>query len=264
MTAIVMFVHGDWVTSACWNQVAAFFADHGVATVTPPWPGKDRTMAEIRADPAPLAVLSAERITEHYAAEIAALPDPPILVGHSLGALIVQILMGRGLGSAGVAIAPPCPAGVIPWHPWALGQAVWALAGTGRGNAVVRCSYRRFRRTVANTLPEPEAREAFHTHVTPESARIIFQAAVAPLRRAGPLTVDFSRADRGPLLLIAAERDRVAPPAVVTMNHRRYARSRTGTDLHVLEGASHWVFASATWRKLASYACDWLTRRHVM
>ena len=89
MAATVMFLHGAWVTSSFWEKFREFFEDRGVATIAPGWPGKSRTVEEIRADPSPLAGLGAGQIIEHYASAMAGLPEPPALIGHSFGARLL-------------------------------------------------------------------------------------------------------------------------------------------------------------------------------
>jgi pimeloyl-ACP methyl ester carboxylesterase len=257
----VMFVHGAWVTSSYWDKFRGFFEDRGVGTIAPPWPGKGRTVEEIRADPSALAGLGAGQIIEHYASVLAGLPEPPALIGHSFGGLFVQILLARGLGSAGVAIDPAPPRGILAWQPTVLRSLASVLANPANRGRVVHWSYRRFRYAFAHTLPESEAKAAYDRHITPETGRIFFQAALSSVDPSSPLAIDFDRADRAPLLLIAGEKDRITPVPVIRANYRRYASSPGVTELTEFAGRTHWIIGQEGWEEVAGHACDWLTRQ---
>jgi pimeloyl-ACP methyl ester carboxylesterase len=264
VAATVMFVHGAWVTSSCWDAFRDYFEDRGVTTIAPGWPGKERSVAEIRADPSPLAGLGAEQIIEHYAALIAGLDEPPALIGHCFGGLFVQVLLARGLGSAGVAISPAAPKGVFAWQPSALRSLAGVLARPSNRSRVVYWSYERFRYAVAHTMPEEQASAAYERHITPETGRIFFQNALSSLDESTPFTVDFSRPDRGPLLLVAASEDRIVPPSVNRANYVRYASLSDITDFVQFAGRTHWIIGQDGWEEVAAHACDWLTLRHAM
>ncbi len=260
MAATVMFVHGPWVTSSCWDGFRDFFEDRGVATIAPGWPGKGRTVEEIRADPSPLAGLGARQIIEHYAAAIEALPQPPALIGHSFGGLFVQVLLARGLGSAGIAIGSAPPKGIVAWQPTTLRSLGSVLANPGNRGRVVHWTYGRFRWAVAHTLPEKAAKAAYERHITPETGRVFFQGLMSFVDRASPFAIDFERAERAPLLLIAGGKDRLAPASVSRANYRRYAMSPGITDFKEFAGRSHWIIAQDGWEEVAEHACYWLTR----
>ena len=104
MSQTVLFVHGGWVTPACWEPFVSFFEARGFRCLAPAWPGKDRSVDAIRSDPSAFAGLGISQIVDHYAQFVRSLDERPILVGHSFGDLFVQLLVNRGLGSAGTAI----------------------------------------------------------------------------------------------------------------------------------------------------------------
>ena len=132
MSKTIVFIHGAWVTPACWEPFRGFFEERGYECIAPAWPGKDRPLDEIRADPSPLLGVGLAEITDRYAQVVRALPEPPILVGHSFGGLIVQILLDRGLGASGVAIDPAPPKGVFAFEPSAV-RSLGSVLLTWRG-----------------------------------------------------------------------------------------------------------------------------------
>ncbi|HTS15799.1 MAG TPA: alpha/beta hydrolase, partial [Candidatus Sulfotelmatobacter sp.] len=119
MAGRIVFIHGAWVTPRCWEPMVGFFQARGYECLAPAWPGKDRSVEAIRADPSPLLGLGVGEIAAHYEQIVRGLDEPPILIGHSFGGLIVQLLLDRGLGAAGVALDPAPPSGVWAFEPTA-------------------------------------------------------------------------------------------------------------------------------------------------
>jgi pimeloyl-ACP methyl ester carboxylesterase len=255
-----MLLHGAWVTPACWDPFRGYFADRGYTVHAPAWPGKEGGVADVRANPEPLAGLGGGEIIEHYAAAIRALPEPPILVGHSFGGLFVQVLLSRGLGAAGVAIDSAPPKGVLATQPSAFRSLGSVIARPGNRRRVVLWTFEQFRYAFVHTLPEPEARAAYEAHVTPETGRIFFQVALSALDRDSPFAVDFARPDRAPLLLVAGERDRIVPAALNRANHRRYRRAPRPVDFAEFPGRTHWIIAQDGWEEVAGHVDGWLDR----
>ena len=258
MERTVVFIHGAWVTPACWDDFVGYFEARGYRCIAPAWPGKDRSVKEIRADPTPLRGLGVGEIVDHYARIIEALPDPPILVGHSFGALFVQILLDHGLGSAGVAIDSAPPNGVFPLE-WTAFRSLWSVLFTPLGwRRVVRWSFERFRYAFVHTLAPAEQRAAYDKHVTPETGRIFFQDAIAWLRRGGPTRVNFRNPERAPLLLIAGSADRIVPARINRRNYGKYVGSGARTDFREFPGRSHWIIAQPGWEEVAEHVASWL------
>jgi pimeloyl-ACP methyl ester carboxylesterase len=260
VTRTIVFIHGAWVTPACWERMLPWFEARGYRCLAPAWPGKDRSVEAIRADPSPLKGLGIGEIVDHYEKVLRSLddPEPPILVGHSFGGLFTQILLDRGLGAAGVAIDSAPPRGVWPFELSAFRALGPALLRSLFGTRVVRWSFGEFRYGFVHTLPMSEARDAYDRHVVPESGRIFFQAAVAPINPRSPTRVRFANANRAPLLLIAGEEDHVVPPVVNRRNHRAYRRSTARADFREFPGRVHWIIAQDGWQEVAEHVAGWL------
>jgi pimeloyl-ACP methyl ester carboxylesterase len=246
------------VTPACWDQFAGYFSERGYTCLAPAWPGKDRSVEEIRADPSALRGLGVGEIVDHYEAIIRALPEPPILVGHSFGALFVQILLDRGLGRAGVAIDSAPPNGVFAFE-WTAFRSLYSVLFTPLvWRRVVRWSFERFRYAFVHTLPPDEQRAAYDRHVTPETGRIFFQDAIAWLRHGGATKVNFGNSERAPLLLVAGSVDRIVPARINRRNYRKYSRSGAVTDFREFAGRSHWIIAQPGWQEVAEHCLSWI------
>lgn len=250
----VVFIHGAWVTPACWNQFVGFYTRRGYRCLAPAWPRKDRPIAELRDDPSPLAGMGVQEIVDHYDSIVRDQPEPPFLVGHSFGGLFVQMLLDRGIGKAGVAIDSAPPRGVFATELSVFRANLPVLMQPGARKGVVRMTYPQFRYAFANMLDETDARAAYDRHVIPETGRIFFQAALG----ARAVKVDFANAARKPLLIVAGERDHVVASGLNRSNFRKYARSTARTDFKEFPGRCHWIIAQAGWEEVAGYTASWL------
>ena len=251
-----IFIHGAWVTPACWDRFAGFYLSRGYETLAPAWPRKNRPIAELRSDPSPLAGLGVQEIVDHYDRIIRKQPEPPVLIGHSFGGLFVQMLLDRGLGAAGVAIDSAPPRGVFATELSVFRANLPVLMQPGARNGVVRMNYEEFRYGFANTLSEEDAHSAYEQHVTPETGRIFFQAALGT----NAVRVHFANPDRKPLLMIAGESDHVVAAGLNRSNFRKYARSKARTDFKQFPGRCHWIIAQDGWEEVAGYAATWVEK----
>lgn len=259
MTPTIVFIHGAWVTADCWDRFVPFFEAKGYRCLAPSWPGKERSVEAIRADPTPLAGLGIGEIVDHYGAIISALDEPPILIGHSFGGLFTQILLDRGLGAAGVAIDSAPPRGIWAYEPTALRSLLTALLHWRVWRKVVRWKFSNFRYAFVHTLPQAEASAAYDRYVIPETGRIFFQSAVAMVDSSSPTRVDFSNGTRAPLLLIAGAKDRIVPAVINRRNLKAYAKSRARTDYREFPDRTHWIIAQDGWDEVAEHAATWLS-----
>lgn len=258
MTRTIVFLHGAWMTPSCWAAFKADFEARGYTCLTPAWPGKDRTVAEVNADPSPLEGLGISEIVAHYEHLIRGLDEPPVLIGHSFGGLFAQILLDRGLGAAGIALDPAAPRGVFAFEPSAV-RSLASVLFTWRGwRKVVRWTPAQFRYAFVHTLSEADAQAAYDEFVTPETGRIFFQAAWSLLDRNSPARVNFRNGGRAPLLIIAGEDDHVVPASTVRRNYRAYARSSARTDFLAFPGRTHWLIAQDDHEEIAQAAMAWL------
>lgn len=258
----VVFIHGAWVGPSCWDSFRAHFEQRGLRSIAPSWPFDDRPVAELRAEPNPaLASVGVTEIVDHYEKIIRALPNKPLLVGHSFGGLFVQMLLDRGLGSGGVAIDSAPPRGVMP-TPTAVRAGAGVLFSWMGWRRVLRISPESFAWGFTHNLDAAAQRRAFEEHVIPTPGRPFFQAAFAPFISA--TKVRYDNAERAPLLLVAGERDRTVPAAMNRANFARYQQSaavKAKTDLREFKGRSHWIIAEPGWEEVAEASVDWARGR---
>src|SRR5215204_7539399 len=110
----VVFIHGLWLLASSWDRWGALFEEAGYAPVTPVWPDDPESVEEARANPEVFASKTLGQIADHTADVIAGLSKKPAVMGHSTGGLLAQIIAGRGLSAATVAIDPGPFRGVLP------------------------------------------------------------------------------------------------------------------------------------------------------
>jgi pimeloyl-ACP methyl ester carboxylesterase len=259
MTKDILFIHGAWMTPACWEPFMGHFDGRGYRVSAPAWPGKAADIDIQRHNPSlDLLGLGVEEIVHHYQTLLDGMPEPPVLIGHSFGGLFTQILLDRGYGAAGVAIDSAPPRGVFAYYPTAfrsLGRVLLTWRGWKR---ILVMPYADFRYAFANCLTDEQARQAYDRYVVPETGRIFFQSALAPLDPNGPTGVRFNNPDRAPLLLIAGGSDHIVPPQVNRANFKRYRGGAARTDFKEFPGRCHWTIAQPGWEIVADTIHEWL------
>jgi len=255
----IVFIHGAWLTKLSWENFIPYFEQKGYTCVAPEWPYRDKSVEELRANTAPeLAEIGVTELTDHFEAIIRAMPEPPILIGHSFGGLIVQQLLDRGIGSAGVALDAVAPEGILAVD-WTVLKANSRVLSTWMGwDKVLTMSFPEFQYAFTNNFSEEEQRMYFERYVVPESGRLFFQVAFAALDPHHATRVNFKNNDRAPLLLIAGENDHLVPAHVVRTNYEHHKESAARTDFHEFAGRSHLLTAQAGWEEVADYVGNWL------
>jgi pimeloyl-ACP methyl ester carboxylesterase len=258
MPKTVMLIHGAWLSPASWEKFQSRYEAQGYSCLAPAWPFDERAVEELKRSPDPrLKDLTVGKIVEHYAANIRALPEPPILVGHSFGGFFVQALLDRGLGAAGVAIDPLPPRGVAI-GPKALRSALPVLLAWRGWSRTLTMTFEDFARDFANGLPPDDRRAAYERYVVPTPGRIFFQAALGI-----GIGVNWKNADRAPLLLIAGDHDRTIEHSMVEAAYLKHRKSPARTGFKSFEGRSHFLCAEPGWEEVADYAIEWANENAV-
>jgi non-heme chloroperoxidase len=260
--APVAFIHGLWLLPSSWDRWAAAFEEAGYATLTPGWPDDPATVAEANAHPEVFARKSVGQIADHLAGIIRRLDRKPAIVGHSFGGLLTQILAGRGLAAASVAIDPAPFRGVLPLPISALRAARPVLGNPANRQRAVSLTYEQFRYAFANAVSEEEAHELHATYAVPGSGVPLFQAAAANLNPWTEAKVDTRNPSRGPLLLISGEQDHTVPRAIAYASYKRQKRNPGLTEFVELAGRGHALTIDSGWQEVADTALAFVRRFH--
>src|SRR3989440_5764306 len=199
----IVLIHGLWMTPLSWEKWIDRYEAKGYKVIAPGWPGIDGDPAALRRDPSPIAKLGVSEIADHFEQIIRKLDEPPIIMGHSFGGLVTQILLDRGLGSAGVGIDSGPPRGVIKLPFSALRVAFAALRNPANNKKAVALTPKQFHYAFGNTLSAKDSQTVYDRYAIPGPGRPLFQAAFAGLNPHSATKVNFHNDTRAPLLLIA-------------------------------------------------------------
>ena len=256
----VAFVHGLWLLPSSWDRWAALFEEAGFTAVSPGWPDDPETVEEAKAKPEVFAHKSVGQIADYVDGIIRRLDKRPVVIGHSFGGLLAQIIAGRGLATATVAIDPAPFRGVLPLPISALRSASPVLSNPANRNRAVPLTFEQFRYGFANAVDEKEAKELYETYSVPGSGVPIFQAASANLNPWTEAKVDTKNPERGPLLIIVGEQDHTVPPAIAKAAYKRQKGNPGVTEYVELPGRGHALVIDHGWRDVAETALAFVKR----
>ncbi|WP_329440059.1 alpha/beta hydrolase [Streptomyces sp. NBC_01426] len=257
----VVFVHGLWLLPTSWDRWAGVFEEAGYIAVAPGWPDDPETVEEARQHPEVFAGKGVGQVADHFCRLVRALDRTPAVVGHSFGGLIGQIIAGRGLSRATVAIDPAPFRGVLPLPLSSLRAASAVLGNPANHHRAVPLTYDQFRYSFANAVPEEEARELYARFAVPASGEPLFQAAAANLNPWTEVKVETTGADRGPLLVLSGEKDHTVPWAIAHASYKKQARNEHAvTEIAEIPGRGHALTIDHGWREVADTALAFLRR----
>jgi non-heme chloroperoxidase len=256
----IVFIHGLWLLPSSWDRWTTVFEDAGYTPLSPGWPDDPETVEEANAHPEVFAHKTVGQVADHYAAVIAGLDRKPAIVGHSFGGLLTQILAGRGLSAASVAIDPAPFRGVLPLPISALKSSRPVLGNPANRNRAVPLTYDQFRYGFANAVDEDEAKELYETFAVPAAGAPLFQAATANLNPWTEAKVDTKNPDRGPLLIISGEKDHTVPWAIANASYKKQKRNDGVTEIVEMPNRGHALTIDSGWREVADTALAFVRR----
>ena len=248
----IVFVHGNFVTKRCWDRWVRRYEERGHRCLAIAYPLRDEPVEVLRKqhpDPA-TGRLTLQEVLDHHLKLIRALPEKPIIIGHSFGGFLTQLLVQRDVAVAAVAVDSVPPAGVPPLQLSSLRALLPVLNPLKPRTEPYLMSFPEFQFAFVHTLPLEEQRRAYDHEVVPES-RVLAGGALSPLGR-----VDFTK-DRAPLLFIAGEVDHIMPAKLNRANYERYRKSPAVTEFKEFPGRDHYLIASPGWEEIADFALEW-------
>jgi pimeloyl-ACP methyl ester carboxylesterase len=253
----IVLIHGMWMTPRSWAPWVERLERAGHRVLAPSWPGLEVEVEALRADPTPLKTLGVGEIVEHYAKIIEGLDEAPLLIGHSYGGALVQLLLDRGLGAAGVALSSAPVKGVYWLPPSTLRIMTPLLLNPFNASKPLPLSAAGFHYAFGNTLSREASDEVYARLHIPAAGRALFQGALANLAPSSPLKVNFKNNERAPLLIVSGELDQILPPSIQQENVRRYAGSTAKTEYKLYEARSHYIAGEPGWEQVADELVAW-------
>jgi non-heme chloroperoxidase len=256
----VVFIHGLWLLPSSWDRWATVFEAAGFTALTPGWPDDPDTVEEAKAHPEVFAHKTVGQVADHYAEVIGRLTKKPAVLGHSFGGLLTQIVAGRSLSAASVAIDPAPFRGVLPLPVSALRSASPVLSNPANWNRAVPLTYEQFRYAFANSVNEEEAKELYETYAVPTPGAPLFQAATANLNPWTEAKANTKNPNRGPLLITSGERDHTVPWAIANASYKKQKRNKGVTEIVKIPNRGHSLTIDSGWREVADIALAFVKR----
>lgn len=251
----IVFIHGMFVTPLCWENWIDYYQAKGYQCLAPAWPGRDKPVDELRKNhPDPeLGKLSLADVVEYYADVTSKLAEKPILIGHSMGGLVVQILLQRDLAAVGVAIDSAPPIGVFTTQ-WSFIKSNWpVISPFVSKHAPYFMPFEHFQYTFVHTLLPEEQKAAYDKFVVPESRRVGSGSLSAAAK------INFAK-PHPPLLMIAGSEDHLIPAGLNHSNYEKYKASPSATNYRVFNRRTHFIIDQQDWEEIADYIASWLTK----
>lgn len=250
----IVFITGAFVSHNGWDAWKDYYESKGYTCLAPPWPFKDGSPQELRnrkPNDTDLAALRFTELVNHYATIISNLPEKPIVIGHSLGGLIVQILVNRELVSAGVALHSAPPKGVLSFE-WSFLKSIWKPLGyLTSAKKTHLMSLDEWKYAFTNGMSPEEQADSYEKNAIPESKRVLRDTLTNAAK------IDFFKM-HPPLLFISGTADNIMPASLNYHNYLRYDRNNYVTDYKEFKGKNHFVLGLPSWQEEANYILDWL------
>lgn len=252
----IVFITGAFVSHHGWKEWQNYFESKGYTTMAPAWPHKEGTAAELRnrqPNDTALAALTMTELVDHYAAIIKALPEKPILIGHSLGGMLTQILLNRDLAQAGIAIHPAPPLGVFPYE-FSFLKAGWKVLGLFTSlKKTYLMSFKDWQYAFVNGMSLEDQKKAYEENTIPESKTVARGALTSAAK------VDYEK-PHAPLLITSGDIDTIIPAHLNYRNYKKYKPNGSVLDYKEFKGRNHFVVGLPTWKEDADYILEWIQK----
>jgi pimeloyl-ACP methyl ester carboxylesterase len=255
----IVLVHGLWMTPRSWEGWVAHFEAKGYRVLTPAYPGFEVEVEALREDPTPIADADITATINHLADVVESVEKPPIIIGHSFGGTLTQILLARGLGAAGVVVDSAPTEGVRTNPPSQIKSLFAILKNPAKRHQAAGFTPEDFHYAFTNTLSREESDKVYDRYHIPAPGRWVWDYGLIANFKPGhqETWVDYASDERAPLLFIAGGEDHIMPASVNKSNAKKYHKSSALTEFHEFEGRSHWTCAEPGWEEVADYALSW-------
>lgn len=255
-TKSILFITGAFVGNNCWDEWRTYFESKGYNSIAPAWPHKDGSPEELR-NRQPDAGIASNRLaalTDYYARIAQGFTAPPILIGHSIGGLIVQLLLQRGIGACGIAIHPVAPQGIIIFK-FSFLKAGWGALGffTSTKKSYLM-SFRAWQYAFTNGMTCDEQKQSYYRFAIPESKLVVRDTITSAAK------INFEKA-HAPLLITSGSDDHSIPASLNFSNYKKYRQGNSVTDYKEFKGRNHFVLGQPTWQEDADFILNWIKKQ---
>jgi pimeloyl-ACP methyl ester carboxylesterase len=257
----VVLIHGLWMTPLAWEHWVTRYEARGFTVLTPGYPGigqGEAGLMELRANPDAVAGVGVREIMDYLTEYVTKLDTAPVIMGHSFGGTFAQLLVGNGLGSAGVCIDSAAVKGINAMPLSEVRSVLPVLDNPANVSKASTLTPKQFHYAFTNAQDDAVSQEAYDRYSAPTPARVLFQGGFAAVTPHAATTFDFADDDRAPLLFISGGSDHILPVAVQEGNYKKNARHSSAISAHkVFPGRDHYTCGEPGWEAVADFALDW-------
>jgi pimeloyl-ACP methyl ester carboxylesterase len=250
------------MTPRSWEEWVPYYESKGYRVLTPGYPGFEIEVEALRENPSIISSLTVPQTVAHLAGVITELDRPPIVMGHSFGGTLTQLLLDRGCGAAGVAINSAPTEGVHVNPPSQIKSLFPILKHPSTRHQEAGFTPEEFHYAFTNTLSEEESAKVYERYHIPAPGNWVWAYGLIANFKPGhqETWVNYKNASRAPLLFIAGGEDHIMPASVQRSNAKHYT-SDTITEVHEFPGRSHWTCGEPGWEEVADFALEWAVAR---
>ena len=251
----IMFITGAFVSHICWKEWIVFFESKGYKTVAPPWPHKNELSAALRQTHpnSKIALNSLNIVLDYYIEIMDKLPEKPILIGHSYGGLLAQLLIQKELGCAGICINSIPPYNAFHFN-FSFYKTIWGLSGIFSSAAkTYLLPFKKWQHYFSSQMTFEEQKETYETFLIPESKLIMRDI----FTKTGK--IDFKKKHE-PLLFISSSEDVFTPASLNYANFIKYKNLHSITCYKEFRNSNHLSINQENWENIAEFIANWLMK----
>ena len=247
----IVFIHGLFLNPLSWQQWKKYFENNGFTCYTPAYPFHEGDPAFLRKNiDQGLGKLDFDLVLNSMQTFVKGLPQKPILIGHSMGGLLVQKLVAMNLASAGICIDSAPPKGIVSFQ-WSFIKANFPVLNPFKGDSVFIPSTDWFHYAFCHLMTAAEAKEEYEQFVVPESRNI-------PRSSIGKTGMINCKKPHGPILFIAGAADHIIPASLNKKNFEAYTDKGSKTTFKEFSGRTHYLCAQENWQEIADFVLHWI------
>ena len=253
----IVFIHGLFMNNNSWKGWKTYFESKGYTCYAPAHPKHQGEPAELRANPpAGLEDVQFQDWISHLETFIDALPEKPILIGHSFGGLTAQKLVESGRAETAILISSAPPKGISTLKPSFI-RANNKVISPLKGNSIFNPKEKKYKKwfhfAIANTFTKEESDGLFEQFAVPESRR----TPRAALKKIAKIDTEKPHV---PMLFLGGLEDVIVPNVLIRKTIKKYSDENSIVDVKFYEGKDHFICGAPGWEEIAQDCLNWLSR----
>ncbi|KOP37887.1 MULTISPECIES: alpha/beta fold hydrolase [unclassified Flavobacterium] len=254
-TKTIVFISGAFVSHFYWEEWIVFFENKGYKVVAPPWLHKNDSAENLRKQN-PCVKIGSIRLFDllcYYTEVIEKLPEKPILVGHSYGGLLVQLLVQKNLAEAGICINSFPPKGFTSLKFSFYKIILDFSCDIFSSKKTFILSFENWKNIFFNIASIQEQKAEYDKFIIPESKKALWNLFSKNAK------INF-RKKHVPLFFISCSEDQIIPPKLVHWNFRKHRNLHSITCYKDFKNKNHFVILHPEWQEVAESVTRWIEK----